>query len=194
MNTSSKTDDCSGKESNGPSEAARRKRAKAEAKEEKKRKKQERNRKKRRAYRERRRDKATYGVRNLGNEGFRKSDERKEKEEKKEKKSKKSTDKQQRAGTLSWDPPRTDAEWESRIQKSLASQDFETMKRLFQLSFSWTLLLSSQLRESRQRVLTKRFRLLSSRFHPDKHKAEDCDLFKVAFQALNEAFQDLDRA
>lgn len=38
------------------------------------------------------------------------------------------------------------------------------------------------------KTVTKRYYALSARFHPDKNKKEE-ELFKVAFQALNEAHE-----
>lgn len=70
------------------------------------------------------------------------------------------------------------------MSKALKSLSYETMVSLFGLSFHWAIIAGGE--GTLRRAVTKQFRLLSIRFHPDKH-TDGRECYKVAFQALNEA-------
>jgi len=80
-----------------------------------------------------------------------------------------------------------DSEWENLLSRALQISDFESLQHLFVLNLKQC----SQTEEGTSRkLLTRRYRELSVRFHPDKHM-NDIGLYKVAFQALNEARQQI---
>lgn len=76
------------------------------------------------------------------------------------------------------------------MTKSLEKLDFARMRTLFVLSFKWA---TARIDNGDvRREVTKHFRCLSKRFHPDKHRdLPSSQRYKVAFQALNEAHADV---
>lgn len=83
--------------------------------------------------------------------------------------------------------PKTQEEWETAMAKALEKVSYKRMEKLFSLSFKWAM---ARGEGTARREVTKQFRLLSIRFHPDKHPEDVCGCYKVAFQALNAAHSD----
>mmetsp|Transcript_1542 Transcript_1542/g.1937 ORF Transcript_1542/g.1937 Transcript_1542/m.1937 type:complete len:146 (+) Transcript_1542:370-807(+) len=85
-----------------------------------------------------------------------------------------------------WNPE----EWEKQIQKALKKSDFNKMRSLFLSDLFKTAKQSGSHTASRD--VKKRYRVLSTRFHPDKHAAkESSENYKIAFQALNDAHEEM---
>ena len=180
----------------GPTtEAGKKKKAEAEtAKAEKERRKREKNRKKRKAYREKQRSK-NYCWRDRRNDHSSKTAWSKKAAETAngDKKKKTKKNKERRASSKSKSTPKTardagtasEPEWENRLRKYLAAGNFEKMVVLFRARLLWT---EGPSEEKSGSSIKKRFRALSLRIHPDKQpNAADVSLYKVAFQALNQA-------
>lgn len=67
---------------------------------------------------------------------------------------------------------------------SLEGCDFELLRRLFLVKLKWARNDAADV----SREIKKEYRKLSIRYHPDKH-ADDEECYKVAFQALNDAYE-----
>ncbi|CAB9505937.1 expressed unknown protein [Seminavis robusta] len=170
---------------NGPhTEAGRRKAEAKAAKEEKEERRRERNRKKRKAYRSRQREK-TWGPGSSKRTQWTKAESGSKKKKDSENGNKKAKkDPNPTHKTKKWKKPKNQEEWEASVAVALDKQSYATMESLFMLVLRWAV---ARCGVEPRRELTKQFRLLSIRFHPDKHP--DCNQakYKMAFQALNEA-------
>jgi hypothetical protein len=172
------------KSEGGPTtESGRRKQEESQAaREDKEERKKEKNRKKRWAYREKRR--VNTGQVPKGRYNWTKTDQKNDKEnnrnnrksEKKTKKPEKKTEKPEKKKKDPVDPE----EWQSLMSKALGNADFDRMRHLFVLFFE------SESDRSRYKAV---YRKLSLRYHPDKNKNDENA--KIAFQALNEAYEDV---
>ena len=78
--------------------------------------------------------------------------------------------------------------WEYAMDQALQEGDFDIMRQLFSFDLYFH---KSKDEITRSRDLAKRFFALSKRFHPDRHTMDDQNCYKVAFQALNEAYAEV---
>lgn len=182
----------------GPTtEAGTQRQAQAKSrKEAKQERKRERNRKKRAAYRARNREKnglPSYSKRSQ----YEKEKKRSSQESRQEKKERRRKDKKEQAKREKKERRRraraactepnfhlTEAEREVLLSSAVKEGDFARMQQLFIID----MVSCAKSNESPVKAVTKRYRLLSIRFHPDKH-ASDAECHKLAFQALNEAHE-----
>jgi hypothetical protein len=182
----------------GPTtEAGKQKKLEKEAaRAEKEDRRREKNRKKRQAYRTRQRERK--GIWNESSKGRNEwSRERRTKEKQKNKKEQRDKQRRREEGEWQrwargeakkqeerrWKAPKNETEWEARMAVALEERDFEVMKCLFQHNLTRVAGQSGHCVAKHD--ITKRFRILSARFHPDKHAGDES--YKVAFQALNGA-------
>jgi hypothetical protein len=176
----------------GPTtEAGRRKMEEKEAaKAEKEWRKKEKNRKKRQTYRESKRAKqcdpsAYEGMdwtkkNKKGRPGKNKQEQRKEKQKK---------EKEMRDRKMEETDTFNECRWGGSIAKALRNGDFDSMRRLFKKYLRQKASGASVTSSGMRSLVTKRFRALSTKYHPDKHASAGADpsIYKVAFQALKEA-------
>lgn len=172
----------------GPTtEAGRKKQAEAEAaRKEKEERRKEKNRKKRQAYRERQQQWTPKG-RSAWTKahGRRNNDHNKRSTKNDEKRKNKAGDVET---TKKWKKPKTEDEWEFAMEKAMNGMKYDRMVKLFKISFKWAL---SRGPSATARETTTKYRTLSIRFHPDKYPDKDGEPYKVAFQALNAAHEDV---
>lgn len=153
----------------------------------KKKRRKEKNRAKRQAYRSRKRekkfmpDKDRYKWTKQKAEADKRG--KKAKRQSKENNDKSSKEQKERRRYLRQAKRGDEMAWKELMKIALAEGDFDTMQKLFIIDLCRS-----------ASCTTKRFRVLSSQYHPDKHHAKSAmcsgksiECYKTAFQALNEA-------
>jgi hypothetical protein len=82
-----------------------------------------------------------------------------------------------------------ESSWEKAIAKALRKGNFGSMQRLFEKYLRHQAMGARDRPTGMRSLVIKSFRTLSTKYHPDKHASAGSDptVYKVAFQALNEA-------
>lgn len=154
-------------------------------KEEKRERKREKNRRKRLAYRLRQRmKKASPKPSKARREDWKKEQRESDKEYRKEKKRRQKAKQREQQETRSGPRPVvSETEWFQLVEQAGDRSDFESLLQLFSqhLLDHWRGSGDKSLKS-----IQKRFRELSTRYHPDKHSM-DLSRYRLMFQALNEA-------
>ena len=172
------------------------------ARAEKEERKREKNRKKRHAYRERQREKqympkgSPRGNWSCHNRTQQEKDNRPGSKKKREKKQNNKALKKKKE--TSWKAPKNEQEWEIMFDEAFCDGDFRMMKKLFRVSLlraatrgdnvSGTAATATPAKRA-----IKKYRMLSIKYHPDRHHGRQSGgrCYKTAFQALNQAYEDV---